>query len=120
MTLKNVFGNVALDATLQSVLAEVAQQQEFIPVSSLVTAIGDTAIYTPALGKRLRLRWVYALNDPASSSPARITIKLGTAVKYITYGISKKQVDTGPIDGALIINLSQAGNVACTFRIEEI
>lgn len=120
MSLKNVFGDIALDATLQSVLTEVAQQQEFVPVSALVTAAGDTTLYTPAVGKRIRLRWVYALNDPASGAPARITVRLGAAVKYITYGISKKQVDTGPINGALIVNLSQAGNVAATFRIEEI
>ena len=120
MTLKNVFGDIALDATLQSVLTEVAMQQEFIPVSATVFATGDTALYTPQAGKRLRLRWVYALNDPTSANPARITIKLGNQTKYVTYGISKKQVDTGPVDGALIINLSQAGSVACTFRIEEL
>jgi len=120
MTLKNVFGNIALDATLQSVLTEVAQQAEFTPVTALVTAAGDTTVFSPAVGKRIRLRWTYALNDPASANPARITIRLGAQTKYITYGISKKQVDTGPINGALIVNLSQAGNVACTFRIEEI
>lgn len=120
MSLKNVFGDIALDATLKSVLTEVAMQQEFTPVSALVTAVGDTTLYTPAAGKRIRLRWAYALNDPASNTPARITIKLGTQVKYLTYGISKKQVDTGPIDGALMVNLSQAGNVAVTFRIEEV
>ena len=93
---------------------------EYTAVPLLVTAAGDTTAYTPAAGKRIRLRWVYAINDPSAATPARVTIRLGADVKYIAYGISKKQVDTGPIDGALIVNLSQAGNVACTFRIEEI
>ena len=97
-----------------------SSDMEFTALSLNVTAAGDTTIYTPATGKRVRLRWVYAINDPSSATPARITIKLGGVVKYIVYGLSKRQVDTGPIDGALVINLSQAGNVACTFRIEEI
>lgn len=120
MTLKNAFGDLATDVTLQSVLTEVGQKSEFVAVSSTVTAVGDTTLYTPAAGKRIRLRWVYALNDPSAAAPARITLKLGIQVKYITYGVSKRQADTGPVDGALIVNLSAAGNVACTFRLEEI
>jgi hypothetical protein len=107
-------------ATLQGILLDVAVKSEFIAVSALVSTIGDNVLYTPASGKKIRLRWCYALNDPSSSAPARITIKLGTLVKSITYGISRMQVDTGPVDGTLIVNLSQAANVACTFRLEEI
>ena len=113
-------GDLSLDATLQSVLIEVAAKTEFVAVTALVTNAGDTTLYTPAAGKKIRLRWSYALNDPAALTPARITIKLGSQVEYITYGVSKSLVDTGPINGALIVNLSAAGNVACTFRLEEI
>ena len=93
---------------------------EYVAVATTVTSVGDTTVYTPAAGKKIRLHWVYAINDPAATTSTRITIKLGAVTKYLVYGVSKKQVDTGPADGALIVNLSAAGNVACSFRLEEV
>lgn len=120
MALSNAFGSLALDTTTQAVLAAVLGSAEYIAAASTVTALGDTTVYAPAVGKSIRLHWVHALNDPLGTTQPRITVKLGTSVKYITYGVSKRQVDTGPVNGQLVVNLSVAGNVACTFRLEEV
>lgn len=95
-------------------------EQEFLHVVGTVTASGNTTIYTPTAGKRIRLRWQYAINDPGSTSSPLIKIFLGNQEKYRLYAISKRQMATGPINGALIINLSEAAEVAVTFLLEEI
>ena len=93
---------------------------EYTAFTVIVTAAGDNTVYTPAAGKKVRLHWVYTLNNPASATPALITLSLGGVAKYATYGVSKRQQDTGPVNGAMVINLSVAGTVACTFRLEEV
>ena len=93
-------------------------ERELIHVSALVTASGDTPVYAPPAGKRIRLRWVYALNDPAALAPARIAVKLGVETLYLTYGISKRQRKTGATDAALVISLSTAGSVAVSATLE--
>lgn len=95
-------------------------EQEFLHVVGTVTASGNTTIYTPTAGKRIRLRWQYAINDPASASSPLMKIFLGNQEKYRLYAISKRQMSTGPVDGALIVNLSEAAEVAITFLLEEI
>lgn len=85
-----------------------------------VTASGSTTVYTPASGKRIRLRWIYALNDPGSTASPLIKIFLGAEEKYRVYAISKRQLATGPVDGALVINLSEAAEVAVTALLEEV
>ena len=95
-------------------------EQEFSHIVGTVTASGDTTIYTPASGKRVRLRWLYAINDPGSSASPLIKIFLGAQEKYRVYAVSKRQLTTGPIDGPLIVNLSEAAEVAVTFLLEEI
>lgn len=95
-------------------------EQDYTHVVATVTASGSTTIYTPTAGKRIRLRWIYAINDPGSSASPLIKIFLGNQEKFRLYAISKRQWTTGPIDGALIVNLSEAAEVACTFLLEEI
>ncbi len=94
-------------------------EYDFTHVVSTVTASGSTAIYTPAAGKRLRLRWIYALNDPGSTASPLIKIFLGAEEKFRVYALSKRQFCTGPVNGALIINPSEAAEVAVTALIEE-
>lgn len=93
---------------------------EYTPVATSVTASGDTVVYTPAAGKSVRLHWIYAINDPVANSSTKITIKMGTTVYYVAWAISKRQRFTGPVNGALTINLSAAGNVAVTAFVEDI
>lgn len=85
-----------------------------------VSASGSTTVYTPASGRRIRLRWMYAINDPSSTSAPLIKVLLGAEEKYRVYALSKRQVVTGPVDGALIVNLSAAGSVAVTALLEEV
>lgn len=95
-------------------------EQEFIHVPFTVINAGDTTVYTPAAGKRIRLRWIYAINDPTASTAPVISVKLGATEIYRVYALSKRQKVTGPIDGQLIINLSVPGNVQVTALVEEI
>lgn len=95
-------------------------EQDYTHVVATVTASGSTTVHTPAAGKRIRLRWLYAINDPGSSATPLIKILLGAEEKFRVYAISKRQWTTGPVDGALIVNLSEAAEVACTFLLEEI
>ena len=95
-------------------------EREFTHVVGTATAIGDTTIHTPASGKRIRLRWIYAINDPTASSSTLMKVKLGGVEVYRVYALSKRQRITGPVDGALVINLSATGNVAVTAILEEV
>lgn len=95
-------------------------EQDYTHVVDTITASGSTTVYTPTAGKRIRLRWIYAINDPGSSATPLIKIFLGNEEKYRVYAISKRQWTTGPVDGALIVNLSEAAEVAVTFLLEEI
>lgn len=95
-------------------------EQDYTHVVATVTASGSTTVHTPAAGKQIRLRWIYAINDPGSSATPLIKIFLGNQEKFRVYAISKRQWTTGPVDGALIVNLSEAAEVACTFLLEEI
>lgn len=85
-----------------------------------VSASGSTTVYTPASGRRIRLRWIYAINDPSSATAPLIKVFLGASEKYRVYALSKRQLVTGPVDGALTIDLSAAGNVAVTALLEEV
>lgn len=95
-------------------------EQDYTHVVATVTDAGDTTLYTPVTGKRLRLRWIYAINDPDSAANPLIKILLGNEEKYRVYAISKRQQTTGPVNGSLVVNLSEAASVACTFLLEEV
>jgi hypothetical protein len=95
-------------------------EQEFTHIVGTITSSGNTTIYTPASGKRIRLRWLYAINDPGSAASPLIKISLGAQEKYRVYAISKRQMTTGEVDAPLIVNLSEAAEVAVTFLLEEI
>lgn len=115
---KDALTNAQLRA--QAIDVADAGEREYTHVTAEVTDSGDTTVHAPASGKRIRLWWVYALNDPASDNPRLITIKLGTSEYYKTFGVSKRQKITGDIDAALVVNLSGAGSVAVTAIFEEI
>ena len=95
-------------------------EQEYTHVVATVTASGNTTVYTPLAGRRIRLRWMYAINDPTATTTPLIKVFLGASEKYRVYALSKRQLVIGPVDGALIVNLSAAGSVAVTALLEEI
>lgn len=136
MPLVNLLGNIALDSSItnldsnvqvvndsvQTLISTVpdAGEREFTHVVATITNIGDTTIYTPAAGKRIRLRWIYAINDPVAGTVPLMRVFLGTAEKFRVYALSKRQVVTGDINAPLIINLNASGSVAVTVLLEEI
>lgn len=95
-------------------------EREYTHVVATASAAGDTTVYTPAAGKRVRIRWIYAINDPTASSAPLIRVLLGGSEKYRVYALSKRQMVTGPVNGPLVINLSAAGAVAVTVLLEEV
>lgn len=95
-------------------------EQEYTHVVSTVTASGNTTVFTPASGKRIRLHWMYAINDPSAATNPLIKVLLGAEEKYRVYALSKRQLVTGPVNGALIVNLSTTGSVAVTALLEEV
>lgn len=95
-------------------------EREYTHVVATVTNTGDTTVYTPASGKKIRLHWLYCIGDPATDPAPLINIKLGATPIYRVYALSKRQLKTGPIDGSLIFNLSSSGSVAVTAILEEV
>jgi hypothetical protein len=109
-----------LSSAQDNVRAFDSTDSEYLRVATSVTATGDTTLITPAAGKRIRLQWVYAINDPTAVLSTKITIKLGTAVQYVAWAISKRQQLTGAVDAPLIVNLSNLGDVAVTVFYQEV
>ena len=95
-------------------------EQELTHVVATVTTAGDTTLYTPQSGKRVRMRWCYAINDPSATTSPLIKVFLGGTEVYRVYAISKRQLVLGPVDGVLKINLSATGSVAVTVLLEEV
>lgn len=88
--------------------------------NGLITASGNTTVYTPATGKSARIHWISVLNRPVDSTCPLITVSAGATQLYSAWGVQRAQVDTGPANGAVVINLSVPGNVAYNFRIEDV
>ena len=111
------------DAQLRAAPIEVTDsaEREYTHVVATVTASGNTTIHTPASGNAIRLRWIYVMTDPTSTSVPLVKVSLGASEKYRIYGgLQKRQVTTGAVDDALIVNLSSTGNVVVTAVLEEI
>lgn len=100
--------------------AQDSGEQEYTHVVATVTASGATTVHTPTSGRKIRLHWIYAINDPSSAASPLISVFLGAEEKYRVYALSKRQLITGPTNGALIFNLSTTGSVAVTALIEEV
>lgn len=110
------------DTELRAADVNVADSGErlYTHVVATVTASGDTTVHTPAAGKAIRLRWIYAINDPAATSPPLIKVKLGSTEIYRVWALSKRQLVLGAVNASLVINLTGGGTVAVTAILEEI
>lgn len=115
MALQNAFENLAVEAKQLD-----SGELEFTHYVTTVTASGDTTLITPAAGKKIRTRWLYAVNDPSATSPPLITFKLGSTEFFRVYALSKRHVKTGGTDEVLAVNLSATGSVAITVIYEEV
>lgn len=85
-----------------------------------VTASGDTTIHTPEAGKKIRLFWVSAINDPDQSVSPRVIVKFGSTELYRAYAIAHWEVFDGAVDEPLVVNLDQAADVAVTVHYQEV
>lgn len=112
----------ATEAKQDDILSAIPDsgEREFAHHPHTVTAAGDNTLITPAPGKRLRLRWIYAINQPSATSSPLISVRLGATEIYRVWALMKRQVVTGAVDAPLIVNLSEAANVAVTVIYEEI
>lgn len=95
-------------------------EREYTHVVATVTSVGDTTVHTPASGKAVRLRWIYAINNPTATSAPLIKVKLGATEIYRVWALSKRQVVTGAVNAPLVVNLDAGGIVAVTALIEEV
>lgn len=96
-------------------------ETEYLHATFDLTGAGDNTLITPALGKRIRVRWFYAINNPVSDTGCKIKVKFGTnAPVYNVWAISKRQKITGGVNEPLIVNLSATGDVAVTVIYEEV
>lgn len=121
----DLLSGLSKEATQQLVLAALGAidsgERELTAVTATVVANGSTTIFTPTSGRRLRLHWIYTINDPAASAQALIGVFIGPIRHFLTFGVAKRQRITGGVDEALIINLDRAGaTVAVTAFIEEL
>lgn len=116
------FTPLASDAKLDEVIAAINGDggSELTHVPFTATAAGDTTLYTPAAGKRVRLHRIIALNDPYAASSVSIRIKLGATEILRSWALAVRQQRTGATDAALVVNLSAAGNVQGTAFLEEV
>lgn len=109
-----------IDGILETLNVADSGEREYTHVTATVSTSGDTTVHTPAAGKKIRLHWVYAINNPSASSPPRIVVRLGATEYYRVWALSKRQQITGPTNGPLVINLSGTGDVAVTAILEEV
>jgi hypothetical protein len=95
-------------------------EREYTTVTFEVTASGDNIVYTPASGKKIRLHKICFTPKPNASTFPFVTVKLGAQTKFGGYMAATRQVDTGPVDGTLNINLSAAGSIGGYVKLEEV
>lgn len=89
-------------------------------LAATVTATGETTVHTPAAGKKMRLFWVSAINDPDQSQSPLIQIKLGATELYRAYAVAHWEVFDGAVDAPLTVTLDQSGSVAVTAHYQEV
>jgi hypothetical protein len=89
-----------------------------------VSAVGDTTVYTPIPGNRIRLKWIGLSTPNTNTDTALVTVSLGGAPIYAwdmgnPGAFAHGTVREGPIDGVLAVNLSAAQTVRVNFDLEE-
>jgi len=111
-------------ANLEAIL--IAEQNRYgggkLAATAQVTASGDTTILTPAVGNKLRIFWVSAINDPDETDSPRIRVGFAGAGDYLysAYALAHWEVFEGATDQALVVNLDQTGSVAVTVHYQEV
>lgn len=114
-------GSVSTNPTFiqGSVRANDSAEYPHSHYAGVISSDGDTTLITPAPGKRLRVFWIYAINQPTSSVSPVISISIGSRILYKVFALSKRQIIEGDVDQSLTINLSAPSQVAVTVIYEE-
>ncbi len=113
-----------VDAASESTLAARFGAVTGSPVT--VTAAGDTTVYTPAAGMRVRLKWVGLSSPSTNSAPTTATVKWSGATGNVYRwsmgapgAFAHGSVREGAVDEALVVNLSEAQSVFVNLDVEE-
>ncbi len=119
-------GGGVSEARVMEMIEELAMdsgEQDWKTAKATVVNSGETVVLTPAAGKRIVIRKVYALNDPAITIPALIQVMLlnddGVNEWIRNYGILTRQRRVGAIDAPVRIALDVASKVAVTIFYQE-
>lgn len=90
----------------------------------LINTSGNTVLFTPPSGKRIRLKWLAMTSPDTNSSTVIVTIVLsGTSLYIWPLGVpgifSHNSVREGDVDGTLVANLNISGqNVYINMDLE--
>lgn len=108
---------------LQGVVVDPRPTQ--VTESQVVSAAGDTTLYTPASGKKVRLHWVFMSASQDNNVEVLAKIKLGSTVVYSTYlgnpgAFGHRETVEGAVNEVLKINLSAAESVAVNWTVTEV
>lgn len=91
-----------------------------------LTTSGDHTVYTPASGKRIRLKWLW-LSTPSTNSASVLAVaKWGGAsgdIYFVDLGapgaFGHSSVREGEVDETLVVNLDGAQTVRVNLDVEE-
>ena len=92
----------------------VADDSEYPSVKVTATAAGDNLLLECPAGKRIVLRRIVAIADPDDGITPEMRMMLGSEEVYRSVVIALKQKITGPANGDLVLNLSEAAIVPVT------
>lgn len=89
-----------------------------------VAVAGNTTVYTPSSGKRVRLKWIGLSSPSTNTASMLVTISLGGTPIYAwdmgnPGAFAHGTVREGPVDGVLSVNLSDSQTVRVNFDLEE-
>lgn len=88
------------------------------------TAAGDTTVYTPTPGARVRLKWLGLSSPSGNSASVLATVRIGTTEIYrwsmgAPGAFSHSSVREGGVDEELVINLDDDQTVHVNIDVEE-
>ena len=92
----------------------------------LANTAGDSTIYTPQSGKRIRLRWLNAGTPSTNTADVVLAMRFGSDPPFYTIPLpapgafSHRMVRIGSVGDPLIANLNGAQSVYINVDVEEI
>lgn len=126
MALQNLFGDLALDATLAHTKNKF-QPSVRTTKAGFANTTGDNTIHTPAAGKKIRLYWLGMSSSQDNAAENLVIVKFGAAgaARYRWRmgnpgAFSKWEPLDGAVDEVLILNLANTNGIDWNITLEEI